>query len=62
MSQTFVSVYVIILANLLPRLGLNLGNDELTTTVQVLLTIGGAIWIAVRRKQAGGVTVVGKRV
>ena len=61
MSQTISSVFVILLAQLLPKFGVNLGSAELTTTVQVLLTVGAALWVWVRRVQAGGVGVFGAR-
>ncbi len=62
MSQTYLAVLVMVLAQILPKIGVNLGNDALTTTVSVLVTVGGALWALVRRYQAGGVTVFGSRV
>ncbi len=50
-----------VLANVLPKLGITLGNDELTTTVQVLATIGGGLWVLYQRYKAGGITIAGLR-
>lgn len=61
MSQTMLAVFISLLAEALPRIGVNLGNDALTTTVQTLLVIGAAIWIWVRRVQTGDVNAFGKR-
>lgn len=62
MSQTVLAVFISLLAEMLPRIGVNLGNDALTTTVQTLLVVGAAIWIWIRRVQSGDVNAFGKRV
>lgn len=61
MSQTYLAVLVMVLSNLLPAIGVNVGNDALTTTLSVVLTIGAALWALVRRYQAGGVSTLGFR-
>lgn len=60
-STTYASVVVMVLANVLPKLGITLGNDELTTTVQVLATIGGGLYLLVKRYQQGGISALGLR-
>ena len=60
-STTYASVAVMVLAEVLPKLGITLGNDELTTTVQVLATIAGGLYILVKRYQAGGISIAGLR-
>lgn len=50
-----------VLAQVLPHLGLTIGSDQLTTTVSTLVTVGSAIWALVRRYQAGGVNIAGVR-
>ena len=62
MSQTYLSVFIMLAAQILPKLGISVGDAELTTTVQTITTIGGAIWILIRRYQSGGVDLVGRRV
>ena len=61
MSQTYISVVVMLLGTFLPKLGVTIGSDALTTTIQTIVVIGGAIWALVRRYQAGNVTVLGVR-
>lgn len=58
-SQTYASIIVMVLAQILPHIGVTLGNDSLTTTVSAVLTIGGALWALVRRYKQGGVSVLG---
>lgn len=61
MSQTIISVFILLLSQILPKLGVTIGNDDLTTTVTTILTVGAAIWIWVRRVKAGDVHVLGSR-
>lgn len=61
MSHTYVSVVILFLAQILPALGIVVGTEELTTTLQTLLTIGAGLWVLVRRYQAGDITVLGAR-
>ena len=62
MSHTIISVFVVLASQILPFFGIEVGNEALTTTITTLATIGAAVWIWVRRVQAGDVTVSGKRV
>ena len=54
-------VLVNLAAVVLPRLGLTIGNDALTTTITTLVAIGSAIWIYVRRVQVGDISKLGVR-
>lgn len=51
-----------LLSSLLPKLGITLGNDQITTFLSVLFTIGGGIYAAYQRYQKGDVTVFGRRI
>lgn len=62
MSQTYVGIIVSLLAVWLPNLGLEIGNDQLTTTVSVAVQIIGALLAFWGRYRLGGVTVAGLRV
>ncbi len=42
-------VLINVLAQVLPWLGVSVGTDELTTTVQVLVAIGTGAWIWYQR-------------
>jgi len=60
-SSQYVSAFVIILAAILPKFGLVVGSEELTTWLQAGITlIGGAIIMYKRYKQ-GGISVLGVR-
>ena len=49
-TSVYVPIIVMILAALLPRFGINLGNDALTTTIQTLVVVGAAIYGAIAHK------------
>ncbi len=61
MSQTYISVIVMILSQILPKLGFTIGSDELTTTISTIVLIGAGLWALIRRWQAGGVNFAGLR-
>ena len=45
-----VSLVVMILAALLPRFGITLGNDTLTTVVQTVIVIGSGLYAYLKHK------------
>lgn len=61
LSQTYIATIALILAQVLPKFGITIGSEELTTTLSTLITIIGGIWIMVRRYQAGGINIFGAR-
>jgi hypothetical protein len=61
MSQIYTSAFVIILAQVLPVIGVNLGNDQLTQFAQIVISIVLGAWIMIRRKQQGDITALGSR-
>lgn len=61
MSQTYIAVIVGILVELLPHLGVTVGSDALTTTIQTIVLLASGAWILIRRYKQGDVTVVGVR-
>ena len=61
MSQTIISTIIIILSTLLPKIGVEVGNDALTTTITTLVTLGAAAWIWIRRYQQRDIKVSGVR-
>ncbi len=51
-----------VLANVLSQMGITIGNDALTTTVDVLITVGGGliVWIrhlSLKKQQLGSANV-----
>ena len=61
MSQTIIMVLVNLAAVVLPRFGLEIGSESLTTTITTLAAIFSAIYIWYRRVQGGDVSVGGFR-
>ena len=61
MSQTIVAVAIQLLTLGLPMVGVTVGTEALTGTVQTLIIILSGLWIWIRRVQAGGVTPLGAR-
>jgi hypothetical protein len=61
MSQIYVSAVVAILAQVLPHLGVTIGNEELTGFITTGVTIVAALWAMIRRYQMGGIGVFGGR-
>lgn len=62
MSPTIIAVIVMVLTNVLTQAGINVGSEQLTTTIDVLVTVVGGIVIWVRhlslKKQVAGTTHV----
>ena len=61
MSATILGLVVAILGRLSDAVGINIGNEELTTTINVILQIGGVILAWWGRWRAGGITPLGLR-
>ena len=61
MSTTYIGLYVVLLASLCKFLGIEVGNDALTTFVEVAMTLIGGIIAARGRYNMGGVKWHGMR-
>lgn len=61
MSITYTGIIVTLLATFLPKLGIDVGTDQLTMTISTLATIGGALLALWGRYRLGGITVLGSR-
>ena len=61
MSQEYLSAVVAILAVLLPKFGVEIGSEALTTTLSTIITVISALWIMFRRYQRGDINVLGGR-
>ena len=61
MSSTYIANIVQLLIFILPAIGVNLGANELTTTVSNVAAIIAGIWVFVGRFRAGGITWFGTR-
>jgi len=61
MSTTIASVFVLLATQLLPLIGVTVGSEQLTTTIQTLVAIGTGVWIWIQRVKVGDVGVLGGR-
>ncbi len=59
MSSTVVAVILNILVMVLPRIGVTLGTDQLTSAIQVVVAIIGGAWIWFTHVQSGNLTFFG---
>ena len=48
-STQFLAVIVSVLSVILPKIGVQIGDDELTKTIQTILAIVTGLWIAHQR-------------
>jgi hypothetical protein len=61
MSTTIAAVVINLLSMLLPTIGVDVGTEELTQAIQVLVAVVTGLWIWFQRVQKGDVSVVGVR-
>lgn len=57
MSQEYIGALAILLVSALKILGVNIGNEEVTTIVTGVV----ALWVAIRRYKRGDITMGGTR-
>lgn len=58
-SSTYTAVIVNILATILPLLGISVGSEAITTTIQTVVAIVTGLWILVERIKKGDITIFG---
>lgn len=61
-SLTYIGTIVLFLSFIVKLLNLNIGNAELTTTVETIAAIIGALLAFIGRYRLGGITRLGMRV
>lgn len=61
MSTTITALAINLLATILPMLGIQIGTDQLTTTVSTLAAIGTALFLWYKRVTRGDVNIAGMR-
>ena len=61
MAPTFVAGFVAIVVQVLPLIGIHVGSDALTTTIQTISTIALGLFILYRQVTTGRATVIGAR-
>lgn len=60
-SKEYIAVIVNVLAFLLPKMGIIIGSDSLTTTVTTIATLASGIYLLYKRYTRGGVNLLGFR-
>ena len=60
-STTYFAAAVTILSQVLPLLGINVGSDALTTTIQTIVAIVAGLWVIKERIARGDVKWFGAR-
>jgi len=61
MSTTYIGNIIAILSLILPKFGITIGSDELTTTASTIGGIIGGFIVFYGRYKAGGVSLLGFR-
>lgn len=61
-STTYIATFVVILAQVLPLMGIDVGTEALTTTAQTIATVLAGLWVLVERYKRGDVSLGGFRV
>ena len=61
MSQIYSSAFIAILAQVLPRIGVIIGNEQISGFVTTGVTIVAALWVMVRRVMQGDIDALGAR-
>jgi hypothetical protein len=59
-NQQWISFAVVILANVLPSIGVSVGSDQLTAFVQVGLSVAFGIWGIIAGYKSGVHTLGGR--
>lgn len=62
MSQTYIATAVLLVTNVLNLLGIDVGGEQMTTTLTTIITILSGLWIMWRRFRSGDINAFGKRV
>jgi predicted RND superfamily exporter protein len=60
-SPTYISAAVAVIVNILSLLGINVGTEELTTTVTTIITIGAGLVVIYRSIAQGKTDIFGRR-
>jgi uncharacterized membrane protein len=61
MSKIYIASIVVILATILPALGIKISTEELTELIQAFVVVAGGVFIMYKRYKMGGVTIAGTR-
>jgi hypothetical protein len=59
MSPTYLAGIVVVLSQVLPLIGINVGSEALTTMLATAFTIGAGLVVMYRRLMKGDVSIFG---
>ena len=59
MSSTYIAILTNLLVTVLPLIGITIGTEAITTTVQTLVAVITGLWVLKERFSRGDVNVVG---
>lgn len=60
-STTYIAVIVNLLSVILPKVGVEVGSDQLTSALQTLIAVASGIYLLIKRYREGGISVLGVR-
>lgn len=60
-STEYFAILISLLSFLLPKIGVVISSEALTTTVQTIVTIVSALYLLYKRHKRGGVNIAGFR-
>ena len=60
-APSYISAIVLVLSQILPKLGINLGSEELSVTIQTLIAIGTGLFVMYRQIKTKKSTFAGTR-
>ena len=61
MSKEYLAVFIMILATVLPQLGVEVSSEALTTTVSTIVVVVSGIYAMYRRYKKGDISPLGVR-
>lgn len=61
MAPSYISALVLVLSQALPWIGVSIGTEELTTTVQTLVAVGVGLFVMWRQITTGRSSLAGTR-
>ena len=59
MDYKYLTGIVVVLAQVLPFLGIKVGSEELTITIKTLIAVAGGLYVAVSQYRSGKIGVFG---
>jgi len=60
-SSEYLAVIVMVLAKVLPLVGIEVGSEALTTTATTLIAVVSGLYLLFKRWKRGGVSALGVR-